>query len=74
MDKLVRTLAQAQLDSTPKVTCLQLHGLHERMANLGSLATASGSLREQAQQLRTDFQDNPTRTFPLPLSVPHACM
>jgi hypothetical protein len=44
---------------------LQLHALHERMANLGSLAAASGNLRKQCLQLRTNFLDNPTREFSL---------
>lgn len=44
---------------------LQLHNLHERMASLGSLASSSGSLRQQCHQLWTEFLDNPTRDFSL---------
>lgn len=43
---------------------MQLHDVHQRMANLGSLATSSASLRQQVEQLHIDFKDNPTRQSP----------
>ncbi len=45
---------------------MQLHDLHQRMADLGSLATSSASLRQQVEQLHADFKDNPTRQSPPP--------